>query len=145
MSDFPEFMRIIVPTVVIPIGVFAGNWAIRFRSNYAQTAASDFLLAILIFDGAVVTTAKDFEPFIRNPELKQIVLQWHVCLAFAGMAVWWLIATFAEPLVESYYSSRFNKTGSLTFVVTLMICWVAVFMLVSAHIGFFVVDGVARG
>ena len=136
MSDhLAEMLRVIVPAVVIPAAVFCGNWAVRYKEEYTQTAASDFILAMLIFDGAVVTTAKDFEPFIQNPDLKQIVLYWHVCLGIAGMGLWWLIATFGEPVVAGFYTRR--ETGQLTFFLTLAICWVAVFILISVHISFF--------
>ncbi len=144
MLELPEFMRIFVPAVVIPIAVFGGNWAFRYHSDYAQTAASDFLLAVLIFDGAVVTTAKEFEPFIKNAELRQIALHWHVILAVVVAFVWWLILTYAEPVVAAHYSSRRNKPGRLALVLTLMVCWMAIFVLVSTHIGFFVVQGASH-
>jgi drug/metabolite transporter (DMT)-like permease len=145
MADLPELVRIIVPAVIIPIGVFAGNWAIRYRSEYAQTAASDFLLAVIIFDGAVIAAAKDFEPFVHHPELRQIALQAHIVFGFVSAAIWWLIATFAEPLVASYYSRRRDRPTTPKFAVTLMICWMAVFILICAHVGFFIVQGHAHG
>jgi hypothetical protein len=136
VSDhFAEMVRIVVPAVIIPGAVFTGNWAFRYREQYTQTAASDFLLALLIFDGAVVTTAKDFEPFIHDPELRQIVVQWHVVLGILAIGLWWLIIKYGEPVVASYY--RHGDPGVIAFFATLSVCWVAVFMLVSVHIGFF--------
>lgn len=134
-THFAEMVRVIVPAVIIPAAVFSGNWAFRYREQYTQTAASDFLLALLIFDGAVVTTAKDFEPFIHDAELKEIVVQWHVVLAILALALWWLIIKFGEPIVASYYAR--SAPGPIAFFSTLSICWMAVFMLVSVHIGFF--------
>jgi hypothetical protein len=134
-EHFVEMVRVIVPAVVIPAAVFAGNWAFRYREQYTQTAASDFLLAVLIFDGAVVTTAKDFEPFIHDPELRQIVIHWHVVLGIIVVGTWWLIIRFGEPIVADYYDR--GTPGTVTFFGTLAICWAAVFMLVSVHIGFF--------
>jgi hypothetical protein len=130
-----EMVRVIVPAVIIPAAVFGANWAFRYKEQYTQTAASDFLLAVLIFDGAVVTTAKDFVPFIHDPELKQIVVHWHVVLAIAAIGIWWLIVRFGEPVVASYYERGTPNTAA--FFGTLWICWAAVFVLVSVHIGFF--------
>jgi hypothetical protein len=81
MPDIVDFVRVIVPSVVIPAAVFGGNWAIRHKLHYTQTAAADFILAVLIFDGTVVTTTTEFEPFIRNQEFRQIAVHLHIVLA----------------------------------------------------------------
>jgi hypothetical protein len=143
MTDLVEAFRIVVPAVVVPVGVFAGNWAIRYKSEYAQTAASDFLLAVLIFDIVAVMTAKDFEPFVRTPELRQILIHWHIFIGFVGATFWWLIATFGEPKVAAYYSARRNRPKLP--IVTLLLCWSAVFVLISLHIGFFFLQGDVHG
>lgn len=131
-----DSLRILVPTVVIPAAVFGLNWAFRFRQDYAQTAPSDCLLAIMIFDGAVVSAAKDFEPFIHNEHLREAVQNWHILLAFLGVAIYLFFVTWAEPIVARYYDRQ--GTGPMTFVGTLMLCWAIVFGLVSLHISYFV-------
>jgi hypothetical protein len=138
MPEIVELMRVGVPTVVVPAAVFGGNWAIRFRSDYAQTAAADFVLGILVFDAVVFTSAKEFEPFVHNIDLQQIVFYWHFCVAVAGAGLWWLIVTFGEPRVEDYY-----RTGRhpAVFFGTLMLCWMMVFFLVALHVGFFIWSG----
>src|SRR5262249_33496000 len=104
MASLAEIMQVIVPSVVVPAGVFGGNWAIRYRSDYTQTAASDFILAVLIFDGAVITTSKEFEHLIRSEEFRHLILHWHAVFFLIGCGLWWLIATFAEPLIAEYYA-----------------------------------------
>lgn len=137
MVAFVELVRTLVPSVVVPIVVFGGNWAVRYKSGYAQTAATDFILAILAFDGAVITGADAFEPFIRDPDLRQIAVQWHWCLGAAGCFLWWLIATFGEPIVAAHYAATPTAPSKTTFFLTLMVCWTFVFILISAHIGYF--------
>jgi hypothetical protein len=138
MPEMFELMRVGVPAVIVPAAVFGGNWAIRFRSDYAQTAAADFVLAILVFDAAVFTSSKEFESFVHNTDLRQIIFYWHFCIAILGALLWWLIATFAEPVVSAYYSRRNNP---LAFAGTLILCWMAVFFLIALHVGFFVWRG----
>jgi hypothetical protein len=140
MADIVEGFRIAAPTVIVPIGVFAGNWAFRYRSEYPQTAASEFLLAVLIFDIVAVTTAKEFEPFVHAPELRVVVIQWHIFMAFVGAGLWWAIATFGEPRLAAYYSATRHRRNLP--ILTLVLCWIGIFMVLSLHTGFFFVKGV---
>ncbi len=129
--------------VVVPAFVFAVNWALRSKGNYGQTAAADFILATLIFDLTVITSAKQFEPFIRNIYLREIAVEWHFCIGVVGAFTWWFITKYGEPRVTAYYSRTRNRPKKP--IGTLMICWMAIFMLVSIHVGFFVVRGGAHG
>jgi hypothetical protein len=136
MPDIVELFKVGVPAVIIPLAVFGANWAYRHHSEYNQTAASDFIMAVLIFDGTVVSAAKEFEPFIQHPELRLMAANWHITVAVLGGILWWLIVTFAEPVVAAHYSTRRNRPP-FPFR-TLLNCWVGVFILISVHVSFFV-------
>jgi hypothetical protein len=135
MAGYIEAFKFLVPSVIVPLGVFGANWAVRYKSGYAQTAASDFLLAVIIFDLVAITTAKDVEPFVQAPELREIIVQWHVAIFLIGALFWWLIAQFGEPKMAAYYAARRNKPNWPMAIFSL--CWIAVFALMSLHIGFF--------
>jgi hypothetical protein len=142
MADLLEMVQVGMPTVVIPLAVFGGNWALRYRSGYEQTAAADFALAVLIFDGAVVTASKDFQPFVQNPLLQQATFHWHILMAIFSCFLWWSITTFGEPVVAEYYSTRRYVSANASFpFFSLMFCWIGIFVLLALHIGFFVLRG----
>ena len=133
-----SLLQIGMPAVIIPTAVFVGNWALRYREGYEQTAAADFILAVLIFDGAVVSTSKDFAPFVQDPTLQQITFYWHILMAFGCCFLWWLVTTFGEPRLAEYYATKSVYTQEWFPFVPVMLCWVGVFILLSLHILFFV-------
>ena len=143
MSEIVEAFRVGVPSVVVPLTIFGINWAFRERNGYAQTAAADFILAVLIFDGVAVVAAKEFEPFINNPELQSIVGYWHMTIAALGALLLYFILKWGEPRVARYYQAKRQRPRFPIF--TMMFCWAAVFALISAHIGFFVIRGLGHG
>ena len=138
-------LQIGVPAVVIPIAVFVGNWALRYREGYEQTAAADFILAVLIFDGAVVTTSTDFAPFVQDPDLQPIIFYWHIIMGFICCGLWWLITMFGEPVLADYYSKRSVYPQQWFPFLPIVLCWIGVFILLSMHVGFFVWRGVSNG
>ena len=140
MSDLPELARLVTATVVIPIGVFGANWFHRAQNGYTQTAAADFLLAVLIFDAALVITAKEFEPFVRNPELRTITQYWHVGAFVVSGAIWMSIVRWGEPALAAYY--RYVRPHSRPAFpwIAFALCWVAIIVLIVFHVRFFVAN-----
>lgn len=129
-----KFLTVFVPTVVIPLFVFAANWAWRHKAGYTQTASADFLLALLIFDGAVISAAEVFAPFVRTPELRDVVINWHIFVAAVTALCWYLVVRFGEPAYESRRIA--GESGA-----PLVGCWSGALLVIALHIGFFVSDG----
>ena len=98
-----HFLPVFVSCILIPILVFGSNWALRYRQGYNQTAAADFLLALMVFDGAVISTSDVFQPFVANPQLRGLVVNWHMFMGALCIGLWWLIVHFGEPKLETYY------------------------------------------
>lgn len=130
-----ETIRVGVPAFIVPAVVFGGNWAWRSEKEYNQTAASDFLLALLIFDGAVIATSETFQEFVRDPELKTIVIGWHITMAAISIALWWSILRWGEPRLARYYQN--DRRGTFPWL-TFWTCWGFVLLLVMARVLFFV-------
>lgn len=129
-----EWLKILVPSALLPLTIFLVNWGYRHKHNYNQTAASDFILAILAFDGAVVAASEGFKPYINNEDLRSIVIVWHVGLACVGMWVWGMLVSFGEPRLAAHYKQR----RKIPFpYLTYSGCWIAVGLLVSIHVVFF--------
>jgi hypothetical protein len=137
-----EAFRVGVPAIVVPLGVFAANWAFRHRNGYAQTAAADLILAVLIFDGGAVAASEALEPFVRNADLRSIMVGFHMSIAVIGGFIWWAILTWGEPAVTEYYEA--SGLGRFPFV-SFALCWMGVFFLICAHVLFYFIQGTGVG
>src|SRR5215208_6444690 len=131
-----------MPTVVIPIAVFGVNWGLRETKGYSQTAASDFALAMLIFDGGMISASEAVHPFINNPELRTIVIAWHLLMGIVTAFVWYfLLLKWGEPAVAEYYKKRGRRRGASPSgqrfpIGVFAVCWMVVFALISARVSF---------
>ncbi|MGO9173566.1 MAG: hypothetical protein ACLP7P_16610 [Rhodomicrobium sp.] len=142
MSDFVEFLKVMVPAVFLPLGAFIANWLYRGKFDYNQTAAADFLLAVMLFDASVVATSGEFEPFVKNEQLRSAVIIWHIFLGIIGGLTWLLITRWGEPKLVYYYESRRKRPPRPEFPwYAYIICWSIAFILVVAHVTFFVFGG----
>jgi hypothetical protein len=131
-----ELSKLLVLAILVPATVFGFNWWIRRREQYAQTAAADFILAMLIFDAAAVIASKDFEPMLRSPELAEVISYWHCFIGVLCGLAWLGIVNWGEPALEHYYRHR----GTSRFPIgKFSLCWFSIFLLVALHIGFFTV------
>lgn len=137
MADFAELAKVGTVAIIVPLAVFSANWIHRSNKGYSQTAAADFILAVLIFDCTVVIIAHEFEPFIRAPELRPFVVYWHVAIAFISGLIWAGIVTWGEPALAKYYEAKRHRPSFPA--ATFLICWMSVLMLITAHVAFFVV------
>jgi hypothetical protein len=133
-----EVFRVGIPAVVVPLLVFSANWTYRHRKGYDQTAAADFILAVLVFDGGVVAASEAMEPFVRNVDLRTIIVGYHMFTAAIACGVWWVIVTWAEPASAEYYET---DGGAYLRIVPIALSWMAVFILVSLHMGFYFIRG----
>jgi hypothetical protein len=140
MSDYSDFFRMAVPAIIIPLGVFSANWIYRNNKEYAQTAAADFILAVVIFDGSVVAASNEFEPFIHNSILRSLVVDWHIAIAIVGGLLWAGVLKWGEPVIAQYYESPPYSRDNFP-IFTYVLCWMSVLALVTAHVTFFVING----
>jgi hypothetical protein len=138
VSDLVEIAKLGTATVVIPISVFSFNWWLRSHKGYAQSAAADFLLAVLIFDAALVVTAKDFEPFVRSAQLRPIVVYWHVVAFVLTAGLWALILENGEAALVKYYEVRRPRDRGPFPWGPFILSWMGVAIMLAFHIGFFV-------
>jgi hypothetical protein len=142
MTEFAEVVKVATVAVIVPLAVFSANWIHRSRMGYSQTAAADFLLAIIIFDAVVVLTAQDFEPFLRSPQLRPVMAYWHFIAAFLSGLAWAGIVKFGEPALASYYKLRDTPLRTTFPGFTFLWCWMAILALIALHVGFFAIKEV---
>jgi hypothetical protein len=141
MPEWMELVKLLTLAVVVPLVVFMANWAWRFEKGYSQTAAADFILAMLIFDISAVLASKDFVPFMRAPSLIPLITYWHFLVACLSCSAWWGIAKWGEPVLEGYYDRKAGSGKRFPFG-PFFLCWFAVLTLVALHVGFFAIGQV---
>jgi hypothetical protein len=132
-----EIAKTATVAVFVPLAVFSANWAWRSHHGYAQTAAADFIVAIGVFDLAVMVASEDFEPFLRSQTLRPFIIYWHFLAAFASALVWLGIVKWGEPVLARYYEGRGYHRRDDFPLVAFLICWFAVFCLIMTHVTFF--------
>jgi len=146
MADLPEIAKTGTVAVLVPLIVFTGNWIHRSHKGYAQTAAADFILAIVIFDLAVIVASQDFEPFLLSHSLKSFLVPWHVFAAFMSCLLWAGIVRFGEPAISRYYEIKSGYFTPTFPLVSFTLCWFGVLVLVAIHVAFFTIrQGVHNG
>jgi hypothetical protein len=139
MSEFVEVVKIATVAVVVPLAVFSANWIHRSQMGYSQTAAADFILAVIIFDIVVVLTAQDFEPFLRSPELRPVMAYWHFVAGVISGLVWASIVRFGEPILASYYELKGSPLRPSFPGITFLLCWMSILVLIALHVGFYLI------
>jgi hypothetical protein len=139
MIAFAEIAKIGTLSVLVPLAAFSANWVHRSQKGYAQTSAADFLIAVFIFDSTVVLASGDFEPFIRAPELRPLITYWHFVIAFISGLFWVGIIRWGEPALAAYYQHKRPRNPPSFPILSFLICWMAVLVLVTLHVAFFVI------
>jgi hypothetical protein len=139
--SFAVFLQTFVPAVLVPVASFIGNGAYRYAKGYQQTAAADFLIAVVVFDAAVISATDAFKPFVRDPELRTVIVNWHLAMVVLSALFWMGILAWLEPSLEGYYEESKIPIDVSFPVLHFLAAWVLVLMDVALHIGFFVMNG----
>jgi hypothetical protein len=140
VTDPMEIVKTGTVAVLVPLAVFSANWIHRSQMGYAQTAAADLILTIVIFDIAVVVASEEFEPFIRAQSLLPMIRYWHFSAGFASGLVWAGIIRWGEPVVARYYETKLTYRKSEFPLAVFLVCWMAVLALIAIHVGFFAIN-----
>lgn len=134
-----DFIALVVPAIVVPLGAFILNWAMRNRNGYPQTAAADLLLALMIFDGTVITASEAFAPYVNDAEMRAVIVPAHFAWGALAFTIWWAVMAWGEPALANYYRLR-NPATNLNFpYLQFGSSWTALMVVYGIHIGFFLV------
>jgi hypothetical protein len=133
-------LPLLVPSLVVPLTVFGANWAFRTTQGYSLNAPADFLLAVIIFDGGVISASEAFRPLVADSDLQRIVVNWHMLMAAGTAFLWWLIVRYGEPRLDRYKAEV--GSGAIPFpAVPFLLCWMGAFVIVFANSAFFFFRG----
>jgi len=136
-----QILKFAVPAVMVPFSVFVTNWIVRHKKGYSITAPADFLLAVMIFDLGVLCTIQEASEFVQYAEFKTITAQWHVLMFILSCAVWYVIVTKPEQILNGYYSLHYSMRGAIPLV-ALGSAWIGVWIVVLLHTSFFLYQGI---
>ena len=75
-----DSLPLIVAGIVVPLMAFVGNIVLRAGRGVAQSAASDLLLLVLVFDASMVIASDEFRPLIRDAAISAQLVAIHVGL-----------------------------------------------------------------
>jgi hypothetical protein len=115
-----------VPTLVVLISA-----CIRWYRHLPQTAATDVLAAIVIFDAAV---ALDSEAFARFTNIDAGTIRGCAVITLILAVFLWVTAMYeVEPRVDAYYR---NQVMSFPLAAWL-VAWSASLAFIVAHVSFF--------
>jgi len=140
-----EIVKVLTLALVVPLSVFAANWIYRGRKEYNQTAAADLILALIIFDATVGLSAKDFEGFVRTPELLPLLNYCAYGAAVVAGLMWCAIGAWGEPALARYYRERGWQRHRRFPYGTFLLCWMGIFILIASHTAFFVIKSGSGG
>jgi len=72
----------------VPLLVVVGNAVARWLFGMPHSAASDVILAFVVFDAAVAVNAPEFQPFVKYPALRGHLVAIYFSLAILNLILW---------------------------------------------------------
>jgi hypothetical protein len=132
-----ESLPLIIAGVLVPLMAFVGNIVLRAGKGVAQSAASDLLLLLLVFDASVVIASDQFRPLVRDPTISSQVVAVHVGLWWVGLVAWLLAVLGAEKRIAASFDPR-SRTYDARFPIwTWLFSWVLAMAIVFLHVSVF--------
>ena len=122
-----------ISAVLIPIGIFAGNLALRWKGNAPLSSGADAFLLYIGFDATVLANTKDVEPLLVAG------LRGHEQLIYLGMLVWafviWIyIVVHAEGKILSSFDPESRKHIETFPAKAFVVSWSFVGAFLVAHV-----------
>jgi hypothetical protein len=96
-----------IVVLIIPLLVVIGNAVARWLRGLPHSAASDVILAFVVFDAAVAVHAHDFGPFVKWPTVQPHLVAIYVTLMIINLMLW-AVAVFKieYDLFEKYHKQQ---------------------------------------
>jgi len=93
-------------TLGVPLLVVVGNSLVRFMKGLAQSAAADLLLALTVFNFAVVVEYNKFQEYIRITQIRSDIVAIYCLLVIISVACWFISVFHIEEHISSYWFQR---------------------------------------
>jgi hypothetical protein len=138
--NFIEAVKFLVPSVIVPLGLFVVNWIVRYNRDYSITAPADFLLAVMIFDFGVLCAMPEVNTFVHYVAFTTITAQWHIFMLFLSGTIWYIIVAKSNNIINNYYSLYHQTQHAIPFL-ALSSAWMGAWIVVVLHAAFFLYQG----
>jgi hypothetical protein len=132
-----DSLPLIVAGIVVPLMAFVGNIVLRAGRGVAQSAASDLLLLVLVFDASVVIASDEFRPLIRDAAISAQLVAIHVGLWWLGLVAWLLAVLRAETKIAASFDPRSKRYDSRFPIWTWLFSWVLAMAIVFLQVSVF--------
>jgi hypothetical protein len=83
-----EHLSFWIVVLVVPLLVVVGNAVARWLRGMPHSAASDVILAFVVFDAAVAVNAPEFQPLVKHPGLKPHLVAIYISLVISNLILW---------------------------------------------------------
>lgn len=90
----------------VPLIVVVANSLIRLMKGLAQSAPADLVLALTVFNFAVVVQSQDFQKFIRVEAIKSDLVAVYCALIIFSLFCWFFSVFYVEEYINSYWEER---------------------------------------
>jgi hypothetical protein len=90
----------------VPLAVVLGNGFLRHIHGIPQSTAADLMLALIVFDAAVIIQHHEFQEYVRSEWLKANIIAIYVLLLIVNYVLWHVSAFKLEVALLSRYSVR---------------------------------------
>lgn len=133
-QDISALLPVLIPAILVPLALFVLNWGLRHKQGYEQTAGSDFLLALLVFDMTVIAASETFAPLVSDSELRKIVTTIHIGLFCLGLIFWVVVVVWAEQIISAAYDRFTSAYTNGIPIKGILLAWCPIFALVGLHV-----------
>jgi cytochrome c biogenesis factor len=126
-----------VATILVPFAGFLANAVLRAGRGVAQSAASDLLLLLIMFDAGVIIASDQFKPLVPNPMLREAIVSVHVALLFVGLVAWITAVAVIERRIAYAFDPRRQRYASGFPLMAWLGAWGVAAVVLSCHLSIF--------
>jgi uncharacterized membrane protein len=118
--------------LVIPLLVVVGNVVARWLRGMPHSAASDLILAFVVFDAAVAINAPEFfQPLVKHPPLRGHLVAVYVTFIIANLILWAVAVFKIEYDLVMMHNKRLKRYTSSPAKLLLMANLISIFVFAS--------------
>jgi hypothetical protein len=132
-----DSLPLIIAGVLVPLMAFVGNIVLRAGKGVAQSAASDLLLLVLVFDASVVIASDQFKPLVHDLAIRSQLVAIHVGLWWIGLVAWFLAVLGAERKIAASFDPELRRYDSRFPIWTWLFSWFLAVAIVFLHVSVF--------
>jgi hypothetical protein len=126
-----EHLSFWIVVLVIPLLVVVGNVVARALRGMPHSAASDLILAFVVFDAAVAINAPEFQPLVKHPPLRGHLVAVYVTFIIVNLILWSVAVFKIEHDLLLMHNKRLMRYTSSPAKLLLVANLISIFVFAS--------------